>query len=83
VLEGKERLDEIVAILDGPRIAALVADAVREQRWNEMADLFTNLGERNRQIVAEAVAGLPEDQRAELEREAELRGVRLSAPARS
>jgi hypothetical protein len=60
VLEGKERLDEIISMLSEERLEALIRAAGEEQLWPEVLDLLSNVNERNLARLAELAAAQDE-----------------------
>jgi hypothetical protein len=51
VLEGKERIDDVIACLDDTRAAGLPACAAEHDLEDELADLVSHLGKRQRARV--------------------------------
>jgi hypothetical protein len=62
VVEGKERLDEIIEMLSEERLEALIRAADEEQLWPEALDVLSNLNERNLARLAELAAAQDEAQ---------------------
>lgn len=56
VMEGTERLDELVAMLDDDRVRSVVATAAERGLWPEALYLVSHLGPDSRSRVADAAA---------------------------
>lgn len=89
VLEGKERLDQLVSLLSDEQLAEMLAAADAEQLWPEVLDLLGHLDERNLGRLADVAAARDEQLLARLTATAEREGIALRpqgptpAPARS
>jgi hypothetical protein len=53
VMEGKERLDHIIALLPSKRLRSIVISANQREMWPETLDLLTSVGAKRRAALVE------------------------------
>jgi hypothetical protein len=75
VLDGRERLIHLFGLLPGDRTARIVEAVAREGLWPEGLEVFSHLSERQRELLAELVAELPDDERAGMLEQARALGL--------
>ncbi|WP_232376565.1 hypothetical protein [Amycolatopsis aidingensis] len=77
VIDDKDRIDHVIALLPDERFAGLARAAAEHDLWPEALDLLTHLGEPARNRLTGAVATLDPDLRAQATAHARTLGLPL------